>query len=137
MRIFKNKTFSRFTRKEGITDEELKAIIPQLEANQPDADLGGDVYKMRLARQGEGKRGGYRVIVFFRSGERIFFAYGFAKSNLANIGDKDLRRLKLLAKYWLSYTNVQLERLIKAGRFTEITEEKHEEVSKCNSKDGS
>jgi hypothetical protein len=130
MRIFKNKSFSRFARKEGITDEELKAIIPQLEANNADANLGGDVYKMRVARMGEGKRGSYRVLIYFRSGERTFFAHGFAKSDLANIGDKDLRRLKLTAKDMLSMPETKLEAIIKNGKLTEITEGKHEEVSK-------
>ena len=72
VRIFKNAWFSRFARKEGIGDDELRDIVDELEAGQADADLGGDVYKQRLARPGEGKSGGYRVIVFFRSEERTF-----------------------------------------------------------------
>ena len=130
MRIFKTKSFSRFARKEDITDEELKAIIPQLEADDADANLGGDVYKMRVARQNEGKSSGYRVLVFFRSGERTFFVHGFAKSDLSNINDKDLRRLKLSAKYFLAYTEKEIEKAIKTKELTEITEENHEEVSK-------
>jgi hypothetical protein len=31
MRIFKNLWFSRFVEKEGISDEELKAVVDQLE----------------------------------------------------------------------------------------------------------
>ena len=78
----------------------------------------------------EGKSGGYRVIMFYRSGERTFFIEGYAKSDLANIDDKALRRFKKAAKYVLSYTEKQLEVLVKAGTLTEITEEKHEEVSR-------
>ena len=63
--------FARFADKEGITDGELKEAVNLLEARQS-IDLGGGVYKMRLARPGEGKSGGYRVIVFFRSEERVF-----------------------------------------------------------------
>ena len=129
MRIFKNKAFSRFARKEGIGDGELKAIVPQLEANQSDADLGGNVYKMRVARPGEGKSGGYRVIVLFRSGEHTFFVHGFVKSDLANIDDKQLRRFKEMAKDLLSYTEKELDAYTKFGRFQEIAEERHEEVS--------
>jgi hypothetical protein len=58
MRIFKNRWFTRFAAKEGITDEELKAMVNQLEAGQADADLGGDVYKVRVARPGAGKSKG-------------------------------------------------------------------------------
>jgi hypothetical protein len=44
----------------------------QLEENNPNANLGGEVFKIRVPRPGEGKRGGYRVFVFFRSGQRTF-----------------------------------------------------------------
>ena len=74
MRILKNSWFTRFANKEGITNDELREIVNQLEAEQIDADLGGGVYKMRVARPGEGKSGGYRMIVFFRSKERTFFS---------------------------------------------------------------
>ena len=67
MRIFKNTWFTRFAKKEGIKDTELYETVSQLEAGQADADLGGGVYKVRVARQGEGKSGGYRVIVFLRA----------------------------------------------------------------------
>jgi hypothetical protein len=79
VRTFKNKWFTRFAKKEGITDDELREAVHQLEKEQADADLGGGVYKVRVARCGEGKSGGYRVIVFFKSQERTFFQYGFSK----------------------------------------------------------
>jgi len=77
VRVFKNKWFTRFADKEGITDGELREMVNQLEAGQADADLGGGVYKIRLARPGEGKSGGYRIFVFFRSEERTFFIMRF------------------------------------------------------------
>jgi hypothetical protein len=122
MRIFRNKTFSRYARKEGITDGELRAIVPLLEENAPDYSLGGDVYKIRVPRPGEGKSGGYRVFVYFRSAHRTFFAYGLAKSNLANIEDDDLKDLKTTARNMLSMSETRLEALIKAGDLIEITE---------------
>ena len=53
MWTFKYTGFSRFAKKEGITDAELLDIVGQLEDDQADANLGGDVYKVRLARSGE------------------------------------------------------------------------------------
>ncbi|MDR1468123.1 MAG: type II toxin-antitoxin system RelE/ParE family toxin [Spirochaetaceae bacterium] len=38
------------------------------EAGNFDANLGGFVYKQRVARKGQGKRGGYRTIVLFKRG---------------------------------------------------------------------
>jgi hypothetical protein len=90
VRIFKNTWFSRFAKKEGITDDDLKSVVSDLEKGLWDADLGGAVYKKRIARSGEGKSGGYRTIVFFKSGFRAFFPYGFAKSDKENIADDEL-----------------------------------------------
>jgi hypothetical protein len=40
-------------------------------------------------RPGEGKSGGYRVIVFFRSKERTFYHYAFPKAARDNIDEKE------------------------------------------------
>ena len=73
MRIFKNRWFKRFAAKENIMDNELRELVNQLEAGNVGTNLGGGVYKMRLARSGEGKSGGYRVIVFFIEAENVRF----------------------------------------------------------------
>jgi hypothetical protein len=90
VRIFKTTWFARFAEKEGITDDELREAADRLESGQApphggDADLGGGVYKVRVARPGGSKAGGDQAIVFFRSEERTFFVYGFAKSDRDNI----------------------------------------------------
>jgi len=131
VRIFKTTWFNRFAGKEGITDGELREIVNLLEAGRPDADLGGDVYKMRVARPGEGKSGGYRVVMFFRSEERTFYEYGFAKSNIANISPKELAKLKKQAKTLFLMSNVQIETALKERVLIEIQEDRHEsEISK-------
>jgi hypothetical protein len=79
MRIFRNQWFTRFAAKEGITDEELKAMVNQLEAGQADAGLGGGVYKVRVARPGAGKSKGTicaqdtGLLCFSEAGIRPFF----------------------------------------------------------------
>jgi hypothetical protein len=120
VRVFKNTWFARFARKESISDEELRDIVDQLEAGQPDVDYGGDVYKMRVSRPGEGKSGGYRVIVFFRSEEKTFFVYGFAKSDRENIDQKEKSDYKELAKKYLSLSDEMIDRAVKTGKFIEI-----------------
>ena len=120
MRIFKYKWFHKFAEKEGITDSELKEIVNQLENEQYYANLGGNVYKMELARKGEGKHGGYRVIVIFKSEFRTFFVYGFPKSKMSNIDEKDLLTFKSRAKDNLAFTDEEINRLLKSQIFTEI-----------------
>jgi hypothetical protein len=113
VRVFKTKWFSRFAKKNGISDAKLKNIVTSLEDGLWDADLGGDVYKIRIARPGAGKAGGYRTIVFFKSENSAFFMYGFAKSDMDNIGVKELQELKDTAKEDFALTDVQLNEHIK------------------------
>ena len=120
MRVFKNTWFTRFANKEGITDTELRQTINQLEAGQADVDLGGGVFKVRVARPGEGKSGGYRVIVFFKSEERTFYAYGFPKSGMDNINQKQLRNFKLAAKTIFKYSDEEINERVKNGLLIEI-----------------
>jgi len=120
VRIFKNTWFTRFADKEGIKDSELREMVDQLEEGQAEADLGGGVYKMRLARPGEGKSGGYRLIVFFKSEERSFFVYGFAKSVRDNIDQGELRVFKNRSKDVLSMTDRQIDDRLKKGTLIEV-----------------
>jgi len=122
-RVFKYTRFSRFASKEGITDHELLEVVEQLEAEQADANLGGDVYKVRIARPGEGKSGGHRVIVYFRNEYRTFFSYGFSKNDRGNISGKELKRFKEDAKIRLSLTDEEIEARLRNGIFIEIIEE--------------
>jgi len=120
VRTFKNRWFTRFAKKEGIADSELRDIVEQLEDGQADADLGGDVYKVRLSRPGEGKSGGYRVIVFFKSEDKSFFVYGFAKSDRANIDRGELKGFKNRAKDSFALTDEQIRDRIKKGTLIEV-----------------
>jgi hypothetical protein len=122
VRVFKYTRFSRFASKEGITDHELLEFVDQLEADQADANLGGDVYKVRVARKGEGKAGGHRVIVYFRNEFRTFFSYGFSKSDRGNISEKELKAFKEDAKSRFLLTDEQIEARLKNGILIEITE---------------
>jgi hypothetical protein len=120
VRIFKNKWFQRFTRKERIADSDLLEAIEQVEKGQIDADLGGEVLKQRIARQGQGKSKGYRAIILFRRGYRAFFVYGFPKSQQANIRGDEEKQFKEAAKYVLALTEKDLAALIERGDFVEV-----------------
>ena len=120
MRIFKNTWFNRFADKEEIPDSELKEAVSQLEKGHASIDLGGNVYKIRIARPFEGKSSGFRVIVLFRSEESTFFVYGFSKSEKGNINRKELKAYKEAAKEYFSMTTEQIERRVKHGQLIEI-----------------
>ncbi len=128
MRIFKNRWFVRFARREGIEDENLCEAIDRAEKGLIDADLGGGVIKQRIARPNEGKSGGFRSIVLFRSGEKAFFVYGFPKSARGNVRKDELHGFKELAGAMFEYDASALAQAVKAGALSEVNcDEKAEE----------
>jgi hypothetical protein len=90
VRVFKTRLFARFAVRERIADASLMEAIERAERGLVDADLGGGVVKQRVARQGQGRRGGYRTLVAYRSGDFAVFLFGFAKSDRDNTGDHEL-----------------------------------------------
>lgn len=120
MRVFKTKPFARFADDEGIAAEELCMAVRRAEAGLIDADLGGGVIKQRLARPGQGRSGGYRGILLYRRGERVFFVYGFAKSGRDNIRKDELKAFRKLADEMLALDDKALAASIKNGTITEI-----------------
>lgn len=120
MRVFKNKWFVRFARRQRIGDKALCEAVADAEKGQVDADLGGGVIKQRIARPGEGKSGGFRSIVLFRSGERAFFVYGFAKSDRDNIRPDELDAFKELAGAMFGYDEAALAEVVRTGAIVEV-----------------
>jgi len=116
LRVFGNKPFLRFARKFGASDQDLWDALQE----DPDADLGGGVFKFRLAREGGGKSAGARSIVAMKKGQRIVMMFGFEKKNLSNIDDKELKGFKKLAKVYLGGSEQQIDSLVKAGELTGI-----------------
>jgi hypothetical protein len=71
-------------------------------------------------RSGRGKSGGYRVLLFYREDDRVFFAHGFAKSDTANIDHRELSALKKHADLYMSFTDAQLNVLLQQHQLIEI-----------------
>lgn len=82
MRILKCRTFYEWARDEKISDICLRQAVFELTNGLYGANLGGGLYKLRVARKGQGKRGGYRTIIAFRLNDRAVFMYGFAKNGI-------------------------------------------------------
>lgn len=120
MRIFKNAWFDRFARKQDIGDRLLLDAVRRVESGQKDADLGAGVLKLRIARSGEGRSGGFRTVVFYRKGQRAFFVFGFARSDRGNINADEVAAFKQAAKHVLALSDTQLADLVAAGAFVEI-----------------
>ena len=120
MQVYKTKIFARLARRERIKDDKLCEAVARAERGLIDADLGGGVIKQRLPRQGQGRSGGFRVIVFYRTSTRTVFVDGFAKSEQDNIDDDDLRLFRDLAAEYLAYLPAEVTTLLKAGEWIEV-----------------
>ena len=119
-RILKNRWFDKFARKEGIGDEALIAAVSRAEAGLINADLGGGVLKLRVARQGEGRSGGFRTVLFFRAGVRAVFVFGFAKKDKANLTAHELAIYRKAAQIVLDLSEEATTGEIDAGRMMEV-----------------
>ncbi|WP_439570781.1 type II toxin-antitoxin system RelE/ParE family toxin [Sphingomonas sp.] len=117
------KTFARFARKAGLTDVSLAKAAVEVAAGEFDADLGGHVYKQRVARAGGGKSGGFRTIILFKVGGHSFFAHGFAKNEKANVTAKELKALKKLAEVLLDLSDGDIDKGIAAGEFVKVEDD--------------
>jgi len=128
VRIFKTKWFARFARKEDISDQKLSDAVQEAEKGLHDGELGGNLIKKRVARAGEGKRGGYRTIIVYRAGKRAVFVYGFSKSAKANLSAVELDAYQKLAKVYLSFSDAGMAKALSAGELEEVNDN-GEEVS--------
>ena len=68
MNVLKRKDFARWQAGEKLPDAALCRAVHEMEAGLIDADLGGFLYKKRVARLGGGKSGGYRTLLSARIG---------------------------------------------------------------------
>ena len=122
MRVFKNKWFARWVRTENVPDSALGRAAEEIVAGQVEADLGGCLFKKRLAREGGGKRRGYRVVVGYKkpNSDRIVFLYAFGKNARANISDKEREALSLVAEAFVAATEAQVSLLLQEGAIVEV-----------------
>lgn len=121
MSVYKTKEFSKFARKADLGSEALLEAARAVASGQWDADLGGGVFKQRIARQGGGKSGGFRTIILFKVGGHSFFVHGFAKNEKANVTSRELKALKKLAATFLGLDAEALKKVSAAGEIAEVT----------------
>lgn len=122
MKKLKTKWFSKWARKNNITDKYLKEAVQNIESELSADKLGANIYKVRISRKGSGKSGGFRTILVFKASERAVFLYGFAKNEQDNISKTELALFKKLGKDLLLLNEQELETAIKSNALQEIEE---------------
>jgi hypothetical protein len=129
MAIYKTRWFDRWARKQGLDDFSLCNAVSEMTAGLYEADLGGGLLKKRIARRGQGKRGGFRTLVATNKGTRWVFVYGFPKNERSNIDKDEEEALKKLALWLLSLTPQALEKAKSDDELMEVNCDEKDKIS--------
>lgn len=119
-RILKRKDFARWQAGAKLPDTALCQAVQEMENGLTDADLGGFLYKKRVARSGGGKSGGYRTLLSARVGSRYVFLHGFPKSDKANITQDEKKALQFAGKVFLELSAEALSKALQLGVLLEV-----------------
>lgn len=120
MRIFKALPFIKWAKKERLTDELLSQAVHEIEQGLVDADLGGCVYKKRIALHGRGKSGGVRTILAYKSGDKVCFLFGYVKNEKVNLTSDEKTAAKKLAAEFFSYSENEIDQLLQNNVLIEV-----------------
>lgn len=107
-------------RAEKLLDAALCKAVKEMKSGLIDVDLGGYLYKKRVARPGGGKSGGYRTLLSARIGSRYVFLHGFPKSDKVNITQDEKKALQFAGKVFLELSAEALENALQAGVLLEV-----------------
>jgi len=125
VRVFLVPQVAKLVRRERLSDSALCRAAREVVAGTlgaGEADLGGGLFKKRLARPGHGKSGGYRVVVAYRrpGTERVLFAYGFAKNAASTLTPQGQAALAKVAEAFVTTDDGQVAALLAAGDVSEV-----------------
>ncbi len=121
--IAKTRVFSRWMRKAALENGALINAVAEMSRGLVDADLGGGIFKKRIAAQGRGKRGGSRILIATNRKDRWFFIFGFEKNDRENITQAELAFLQRIARDLLECSDSALEKAIRSGELQEVRRE--------------
>ncbi len=118
----KTKWFHKWAIRNRVEDHILLKTIEHVSNNIGTNTLGKCLYKVRLSRTGQGKRGGFRTILIFQADTRAIFVYGFAKNERDNLGGEELKYFKKLTKDLLEIDIKEIIKLEESGVFISLKE---------------
>lgn len=120
MRNFVTAALSKAAAKHRISDEKFVAAAERVRAGNATADLGGGLFKERIAREGQGRSGGYRTVLCLRDSRDTLFFSIFAKKRQANLTKKELEAARKFAGEFRKLTEQDLQKEIDEGMIREL-----------------
>jgi len=119
-RIFKTKTFNKIFNKLGLSDQDLIKAAQEIEVGLYEANLGGNLFKKRVAIGNRGKSQGLRTILATKISKHIFFIFVFSKTDKSNIDNNELLYLLKISEFLLNLSNEQLFSLMSQKYLFEV-----------------
>ncbi len=117
---YKLKDFAKWAKKEGISDNELAAVVSEMNRGLLGDRLGAHIYKKRIKVEGRGKRGGARAIVLYKDKDVTLFLYGYLKNDQADISQNEEKQLRLFANEFMRLSSAERARLKAQGKLIAI-----------------
>jgi hypothetical protein len=108
MKLHKTPQFNRWARKNDLEDDDLCNAVREMAEGLYEADLGGGLFKKRIARSGQGRK------------DRWVFLYGFAKNERSNISGKEQEALRKVAGDLLTATLKTIETMTLNNKLMEV-----------------
>ena len=120
MQIYQTSWFNHWAKKQDLSNQALCQAVQEMQQGLYEADLGSGLFKKRIAKQGQGKSGGFRTLIATNKGSHWFFVFGFEKNTRSNISQKEQAALKRLADELLHYPPQMIENLERANELIEV-----------------
>lgn len=123
MRFFKNKPFQRDLKENGIDENNIKTVLDDIFEGRA-IPLGSKLYKIRGAKEGKGKSGGFRSLFFWKKDNFIVFCLLFTKNEQDDLSSDEIKALKILSKEYDNLTEDDIRKRIEKNSLMEIKYEK-------------
>ena len=120
MKIYALRAFARRARKLGIDGAELLAAVARIERGSIDAHLGSGLIKQRISRDGRGKAGSARAVLFHKQEHLVVFIHVFLKADQADLQPRELETLRAFARDITALGARDIAALLDIGEWSQI-----------------
>jgi hypothetical protein len=114
-----NKSFQRDLEDNALDDEYIRNVLDDVLKGRA-ISLGSKLYKIRAAKEGKGKSGGFRNIFFWKRDERIIFCLLFGKNEQDNLTEDEKRASRILSNEYERLTDDEINMMVRKNQFKEI-----------------
>lgn len=119
MKYLKNRLFQKGLKDNDLDDGDLKRVLDDVFDGRG-IPLGSKMYKIRGAKEGKGKRGGFRSLFFWKKDEFIVFCLLFAKNEQDDLIPDEKKALKILSNEYDKLTEDEIQKMINKKTFLEV-----------------